>query len=490
MRNSSAQDRPKRRDDKIDWEELERAPNVDGMLSYLRRPDSVEVQSTPHTPTAAAPALEHEEQAPQAAVQTAASKPRSNDSPPIPVSAPLPVPSPDNSLPKFTRTTNFPGVGKRRLHRCVLVQDAHSPGEQVLLNTLYRMAKNPRWGRTESEGSFLVNAPMTAIAEQTCMHETNIRANLRMLLEKLAIEIVQAEDRKRQSARVYRVFSFKQILERRRAAGLEWVVKNRGVRFVSTQTAQEILASDSLGRDFSQESEVVPSDSLPKEGSELLEPRASGLHPVILGSTNLEKLLKQTSTSVAPLKLVKGLHELRLVFDEEAVTSLWNECQIRAGDCTTEEILYFAKEKAAICRNGKIQNPVGFLLAAVPKCFEGQSFTNFREEQRKRAEAQHRLEREREEAAQQLAAQTDREAEAYRIAEDKLRLMPNEEYEARCNNVKAKLIRDHPQIKSWDKQQIEQTLRRRILRDLQEKELAELLNQASTALEHGSPAAR
>src|SRR5689334_21064171 len=36
MSNSSKHKVRKRREDKLDWEELERAPNVEGMYSYLR----------------------------------------------------------------------------------------------------------------------------------------------------------------------------------------------------------------------------------------------------------------------------------------------------------------------------------------------------------------------------------------------------------------------------------------------------------------------
>jgi hypothetical protein len=37
---------------------------------------------------------------------------------------------------------------------------------------------------------------------------------------------------KRQRARTYRVLTFKQILGQRLSAGLEYVIKNRGIRFV------------------------------------------------------------------------------------------------------------------------------------------------------------------------------------------------------------------------------------------------------------------
>ena len=474
MPNSSPQERRKRRDDRIDWEELEHAPNVDGMLSYLKRPEGGgSVSATQAVPEGG---VAEKVKEPAENINHPSDTLPSISHPKLTTTSAQPIASSDLPLPKFTRTTDFPGVGKRRLHRCVLVQDAHSPGEQVLLNTLYRMAKNPRWGRAESEGSFLVSAPLTEIAEQTCMHETNVRANLRTLVDKLAIEIVAAENRRQQSARVYRIFSFKQILERRRSSGLEWVVKNRGVRFVSRERAEEILASDSLAADFEYESEVIASTSLPMRGSESLETRPSGIQPVVIRSTTIETKIDNSSTSHPPVTLVQGLHELLPVFDEQALESLWYECQIRAPSCTAEEVLYFAREKASICRNGKIQNPVGFLLTAVPKCFEGQSFVNFRHEQQKRTEAQRKLEKEQQETLRLQAEEASLEAEAYRRAEEKLKVMPNEDYDARCSKVRAELIRDHPQLKRWEKDQLEQTVRRKILREFQEKEQRELTN--------------
>jgi hypothetical protein len=46
--------------------------------------------------------------------------------------------------------------------------------------------------------------------------------------------------------------------------------------------------------------------------------------------------------------------------------------------------------KAVIALNGKIQNPVGFLLTAVPKCFEGSAFAAYREEENRRKEEERR----------------------------------------------------------------------------------------------------
>lgn len=471
MRNTLTQPRRKRREDKIDWETLQHAPNVDGMLSYLQRPggENTIVSSAGVIVPVGNGARNTNSGQQINSSETLGSdshytKPDSNE---VKVLDQL-----ERPLPRFTRTTKFTGVGKRRLHRCALVQDAHSPGEQVVLNSLYRMAKSPRWGRPQVDGSFLVSAGLRDIAEQTCMHETNVRFNLRSLIEKLAIEIVEDEDRKRQTARVYHVFSYKEILERRRASGLEWVIKNRGVRFISKEKVEEILASETLPSDFTDETDALPSVPHPQRGSESLEARASGSQPPLLGNTTLENSFQETSSSSFPTEpLIKELHKLVPILDEEAVISLWNECRMRAGDCTAEEILYFAREKSLISRNGKIQNPVGFLLAAVPKCFEGQVFTTFREEQKKKAEEQRRVEVERQKTARLQEEQIAREAEAYRKAEEKLKSLPKSEYDGLFESTKEKLLKDHPQVRSYPAAEFEKLVRRRILTNLQEREL-------------------
>lgn len=474
MRNTLTQPRRKRREDKIDWETLQHAPNVDGMLSYLQRPGGENAIASGAAVTISvdngAGNTNSGQQINYSEALGSDSHVAETNSNEVKV-----LETPERPLPRFTRTTKFAGVGKRRLHRCALVQDAHSPGEQVVLNSLYRMAKSPRWGRPQADGSFLVSAGLRDIAEQTCMHETNVRFNLRSLIEKLAIEIVEDEDRKRQTARVYQVFSYKEILERRRASGLEWVIKNRGVRFISKEKVEEILASETLPSDFTDEIDALPSVPHPQPGSESLEARASGSQPLLLGNTSLENSFQETSSSFPPELLRKRLQELVPILDEEAVVSLWVECRMRVGDCTAEEVLYFAREKSLISRNGKIQNPVGFLLTAVPKCFEGQVFTTFREEQRKKAEEQRRLEAERQQITRLQGEQIAREAEAYRKSEEKLKSLPKHEYDAVFESTKEKLLKDHPQVRSYPAAEFEKLVRRRILTNLQERELRNVM---------------
>ncbi len=251
----------KTRDDKLDWEEMERAPNMAGMLSYLK-PSATTLSSDPP------PSDSHPSESPMG--QTLPNVPPSGDSldaaslPPTqagPAGTALALDPHASSTsgkllldPLFreTPTTEVPGVGKRRYHRCVTVEDAHTPGEQLLLEILYRLAADPRWGRRESDGTWLIAISMDELSRYVRLHRTNVRNNLHKLRDKLVLDLVALEDVREQSARTYRLYPAEQILARRRSAGMEWVVKNRSVAFVPAEDVAQSLDRDLPGRGSAQ----------------------------------------------------------------------------------------------------------------------------------------------------------------------------------------------------------------------------------------------
>jgi hypothetical protein len=87
------------------------------------------------------------------------------------------------------------------------------------------------------------------------------------------------------------------------------------------------------------------------------------------------KSLEQTSSSEA---VYKALSQFGTV-DDDVLQSLTASCKQAAPDCTDDEIVHFISEKGAMVRAGRINNPIGFLLTAVPKCFSGDTFRLFRE---------------------------------------------------------------------------------------------------------------
>jgi len=61
------------------------------------------------------------------------------------------------------------------------------------------------------------------------------------LKSKLALEIVRPPDYRRAISTRYRIFNQNQVLERRKAAGMLWVVRTRTVRFVPIDIVDQLL---------------------------------------------------------------------------------------------------------------------------------------------------------------------------------------------------------------------------------------------------------
>jgi hypothetical protein len=75
------------------------------------------------------------------------------------------------------------------------------------------------------------------------LDKSNCKNNILSLIDKLAIEVVSRFDIRRNEGNTYRVFAPDAVFLRRRAAGLEWVIRDRGARLVSSsQIAQPVKA--------------------------------------------------------------------------------------------------------------------------------------------------------------------------------------------------------------------------------------------------------
>jgi hypothetical protein len=326
---------------------------------------------------------------------------------------------PDSDLPKEaqgsfnTGSSLLPGGDLRtpngrvvRLRPARSVQDAHTNGEHLLLTAMWKK------GTPESEDSRLLRAGLSELARLTGSHKTSCRAYVRALVAKLALEEAETFDAAAGSegARVYRIFSFNTILERRRRANLTHVIRTGAVSFVNPKTGEKLTASGNL----------LPDSNLPTDSNVLSESNfhtdsgsnhhhtPGSNHPPLIKNRDQE-LSKQTS-SVA---IYKALSKYGPV-DDDVLTRLIANSRLATPDSTEDEIIHFIEEKGAIVRAGRIHNPIGFLLTAVPKCFSGETFRFYREEQARR--------REREAAA---AARAQLEAEEWKTEQHRLLLDPN-----------------------------------------------------------------
>ena len=338
--SSSSNLRKKRGGPPIDLDELYNAPNNRGMCSFLERPPeearlrdeqtstvlpsqapsdlptsdlplatTYRVKKYIHNNVATSNILPHDRLSPSdMPVDSSASHPDRLSA--IPAGEPVFV----------LGEVVSPGGRVTKIQRCMLAQDAHSCGEQVLYAALWSVAKPDR------EDSRQITIGMGALSRLARMHSSNVRKNLRGLVEKLSLEIIAEEISGAHQGKTYRVFSFRGIMENRRQAGLEWIVKSKGVSFV----------------DPAHYGISLPPGDLP-------------------------------APPVVPPALATKIRAVLENFDDGAVQTLWQNCLKLAPDCTGEEVAYFFQVKAnQLLRKGKmVANPVGLMLWAVPKCFEG-----------------------------------------------------------------------------------------------------------------------
>jgi hypothetical protein len=121
--------------------------------------------------------------------------------------------------------------GRRwRVKRAVAVEDGHSLAEQEVYRTLWRVGAPENDG---PEANRLARIGYDRLATLVRLSWVTVKANLRSLEKKLAIEVVGAEDSANREGKRYRVYSPEAIMARRKSAGLLWVRRTRGVELLN-----------------------------------------------------------------------------------------------------------------------------------------------------------------------------------------------------------------------------------------------------------------
>lgn len=245
----------------------------------------------------------------------------------------------------------------KRVQRVVIAQHSMSLGEERVYETLWH-AREGDGVYTESRRSKTFSLGYDRIARLVRLNEKSVRLLLPKLIQKKILEVVAAEHSASRTGRTYRIFSYEEILERQRAANLTAVVKNgRAVEFV--WPVQE------------------------GDGS-------VGVAPTVGISSPVESPTVGGSSSAYPSELALKVRAILPSFDEEALQNLWNRCVGVAADCTADEVEYSLQLKARqlLSRSKAVNNPVGLMLWAVPKCFEGADALHLVYRRQKDAEAE------------------------------------------------------------------------------------------------------
>jgi hypothetical protein len=199
-----------------------------------------------------------------------------------------------------------------------------------------------------------------ALARLANFNEKSIRDLLPKLKDKFVLSEVAAADSCTRQGKTYDVYSYQQILERQRAAGLCYVIKNgKAVEFVHPLPSSESV--------------------LPTVGAtpSVVEPHTetvgvTGVQSVGVTPTPLEKEAKRkesqsTSTyhSAAPPELYDGLSKI-VVIDRAAVNRIWSESnEVVPGISPAEVVRLFEQRARPVYRNKRIDNPIGLLLNTI-----------------------------------------------------------------------------------------------------------------------------
>jgi len=148
--------------------------------------------------------------------------------------------------PQSSRPAKIPYMevewrGKRPLRFCRTVQDAHTASEQLAYQAIWSYAQKRG---SEEKGSFLVDLGLSQICFLLATDHKHAKSLIEALHAKLAIETVRQPNYQLSMPTRYRVFNYSQILERRRAAGLIWVLRTRTIRFVDLETVAKLMEED------------------------------------------------------------------------------------------------------------------------------------------------------------------------------------------------------------------------------------------------------
>lgn len=153
-------------------------------------------------------------------------------SPPTDVSIGVSEPG---STPEVVLIPAITAIQRLRIRRCSATHDGHSLGEEVLYQALWKAAQ------PESGDSRTIVIGWRGMSQLCRMTPKNCKINTQRLIRKLALEIVSTYNTPESIGTTYRVYSDSSILQRRRQAGLEWVVRSRGVDFVDPATGSSIM---------------------------------------------------------------------------------------------------------------------------------------------------------------------------------------------------------------------------------------------------------
>jgi hypothetical protein len=387
---------PRRRNQKpepIRIDELLNSPSMRGLVSFL------EVRPLETTPVKTTPVITNPDViTPVETTRVELTGVEINPGKTTPLDATPVKTTPDITTPVVLRSRPV------NVHRCVLAQDGHSRSEELLYQILWKNGQS-----TENQDCRLVQIPQGDLAEAMRMTTKNLRQALARLEEKLSIEQASWFDRGSRTARSWRVYSYKAILQRREQGGLTHVVRTKGVQFVNPETTP-VKTTRVVMPDIQETTPVITTlstrvDMTTTTGVVMTPPSLVREFPFREGD--------RETTTTEPINPAARHLATQLAswigIDDEAVQMIWSKCREADPNCTPEEVAYMAELKKPLLQNREhgFRNPVGLLINSVPKFFAnggGEALKHHRSEEKRRREEAERGEQERLELLRRILA--------------------------------------------------------------------------------------
>src|SRR3569832_339887 len=143
--------------------------------------------------------------------------------PDAPVS--LTDPPPDNLSGPSYETLDGLVVDSKCIRPFDAVQQGHTLSEHLVYTAMWRLLGSHGQDPDSREGLL----PMRMIAAKVSLSVRNLRRVLHSLIDKLAVDVTEYEDKTKSIPRRYRVWAPKAVVERRRRAGYTHVYRNRNL---------------------------------------------------------------------------------------------------------------------------------------------------------------------------------------------------------------------------------------------------------------------
>jgi hypothetical protein len=266
------------------------------------------------------------------------------------------------------------------------------------------------FGVPDGSRSKLCSKGYRQLAAETHLDKDTVRDLIGEFKDKGIVRQVETYDPDTRSAKTYEVFSYKAILQSWREAGLTFVTTGRQRPTFCTEQGEPVPFRPTVGLE-----PTVP------------RARRSPRFKPTVGLTSAESEESSTASVVegelpAAMEVIEALQQItEAPVDQEAAARLIKNCRNEAADCTIEEIVEFAWSKAFLCRSGKIDNPIGFLITQIPKHFQREALQAYREKKGRELEAAAALaasaEERRRQSEQELAEVEKRQRARSEIAE-------------------------------------------------------------------------